>query len=63
MTSWPEQMKLDPALAAFVQSQIAQAGIDTSALTVENAHLRTVITAQLAQIDGLRLQLKLAKKS
>jgi predicted nucleic acid-binding Zn-ribbon protein len=46
MTSYAEQARTDPALAAFIAAEVARAGVELAALKVEHEHQREVI-AQL----------------
>jgi hypothetical protein len=62
MTSYAEQVKYNPALAAFVQAEIARAGVELAALKVEAEHAQAVIAQQAATIRQLEAALKDAQK-
>jgi capsule polysaccharide export protein KpsE/RkpR len=54
MTSYAEQARTDPALAAFIAAEVARAGVELAALKVEHAHQQTVIAELQRQIAELR---------
>jgi hypothetical protein len=54
MTSYAEQARTDPALAAFIAAEIARACVELAALKVEHAHQETVIAELQRQIAELR---------
>lgn len=63
MTSWSERFTADPALRAFVDARIVQAGIDVQAAKVEHERdqdvirsLQRTVDEQKETISGLRFK-------
>ena len=60
--TWAERALLEADLRAFVQAEIARAGIDAQAWKVEAEHRAEVIQALQAQVRELTEQAKRKKK-
>lgn len=58
MTTFAEQLRLDPAFRAFVDAQIGHAGVELAALRVEHERDQRLLRAQAEQIKRLEAQLR-----